>query len=71
MSTIDSAFKAAAGTPGLSQSQLDVLAGLPPDQQRMMAAQMQLDKEQQAVSLISNIMKKLNDMSMAIINNMR
>ncbi|WP_224361513.1 hypothetical protein [Hyalangium versicolor] len=71
MSSIDSLLNSVAANKNFTADEQKMLAQVPAEQRDLMTNQLRLDKEQQAVSTISNILKKLNEMSMAIINNMR
>lgn len=68
MRIADSLFNPGAFTQGFQNNQM---AGISPDQQEMMKMQMRMQKEQEAVAFISNILKKMNEMNMTIINNMK
>ncbi|HYI02303.1 hypothetical protein [Hyalangium sp.] len=61
----------ASYNPQMSSTQRAYLAELPPEQKKVEELKMKLEQEQQLVSFISNMMRKLHDMNMAVINNMR
>ncbi len=68
--TADTAMTAALRTStGLSQLEQDTLAGLSGDDYKRAYAQLMLQKQQETVSFITNVMK--NNTTMTQINNLR
>jgi hypothetical protein len=67
-SALTNAFKASKGLNSLEQQSL---AGLSGDDLTRARAQLMLQKQQETVAFISNMMKKMNEIAMSVINNMR
>lgn len=72
-SMLDIVNRGLAGANGqLTQQENDMLSKIQdPNQKAMMKAQMEMQHAQEMLSFISNIMKKMNEMAMAVIGNMR
>ena len=71
-SAANSALSAAkAPSTGLTQTEQDSLAGLSGDDYKRAYAQLMLQKQQETVSFVSNILKKRNEIAMAVIGNLR
>ncbi|PTL78691.1 hypothetical protein [Vitiosangium sp. GDMCC 1.1324] len=49
----------------------DLLAGLEGADRTRMEAQLKLQQQQETVAFVSNTLKKLNEIAMSVINNMR
>jgi hypothetical protein len=67
MDGVNGAVKGAIG--GLSQSQKDVLAAAPEEMKPFLEAQMKMQKEQELVQFITQMMKQLHEMAMSVIRN--
>jgi hypothetical protein len=62
--------KAATGAiGGLSQNQKDVLANAPDEMKPFLEAQMKMQKEQELVQFITQMMKQMHEMAMSVIRN--
>ncbi len=71
-STANSAVSAAKSpSTNLTQLEQDTLAGLSGDDYKRAYAQLMLQKQQETVSFVSNVMKKRNEIAMVSINNLR
>jgi hypothetical protein len=71
-STANNAVKAAKSpSTNLTQLEQDTLAGLSGDDYKRAYAQLMLQKQQETVSFVSNVMKKRNEIAMVSINNLR
>jgi hypothetical protein len=74
---INSTTAAAAVTTALNSSQdlspleKESLSGLKGDDLKRATAQLQLQKQQEATAFASNIIKKLNEIAMSVIGNMK
>ena len=74
---INATTTAAAVTSALNSSQdlspleQQSLAGLKGDDLKRATAQLQLQKQQEATAFISNLLKKLNEIAMSVIGNMK
>ena len=55
----------------LTSIEQDTLAGLTGDDYKRAYAQLMLQKQQETVSFVSNVMKKRNEMIMATVGNLR
>jgi hypothetical protein len=55
----------------LTSLEKDTLAGLSGDDYKRAYAQLMLQKQQETVSFVSNVMKKRNEIAMVSINNLR
>ena len=55
----------------LTSLEQDTLAGLSGDDYKRAYAQLMLQKQQETVSFVSNVMKKRNEMIMATVGNLR
>ena len=56
----------------LTQQEHEMLSQIKdPNMQAMMKAQMQLQHCQELISFVSNIMKKINEMQMSVIGNLK
>ncbi|HYH98534.1 hypothetical protein [Hyalangium sp.] len=53
----------------LSSKDMEYLASVPPEQRPQVAMQMQMQKESELVTLITNVMKQLHETRMAVIRN--
>ena len=53
----------------LSQKEMQHLATVPPEQQPQVMAQMQMQKESELVTLITNLMKQMHETRMSVIRN--
>jgi hypothetical protein len=60
-----------AYSTGMTRLQRELLAQAPPEEKPRLEAQFKLQNQQELVAFISNMMKKLNDIAMSVINNMR
>ncbi len=58
-----------SGMGGLSQAQNEMIASAPKEMQPFLAAQMKMQKEQELNQLITQMMKQLHEMAMAVIKN--
>ena len=67
MDGVNGALKGAIG--GLSQNQKDVLAAAPAEMKPFLEAQMKMQKEQELVQFITQMMKQLHEMAMSVIRN--
>jgi len=56
---------------GLSDLEQQSMQGLSGDDRARMEAQLALQKEQETVSFISNMLKKKNEIAMAVIGNLK
>jgi hypothetical protein len=62
--------KTATGAIGnLSQNQKDVLANAPDEMKPFLEAQMKMQKEQELVQFITQMMKQMHEMAMSVIRN--
>ncbi|WP_224243550.1 hypothetical protein [Hyalangium gracile] len=55
----------------VSAEDMKKIEAMPEELRDLQLTALKLQKEEQAITLISNIMKKMHDANMAIINNMR
>ena len=60
---------ATGGIGGLSAAQNQMLASAPAEMRPFMEAQMKMQKEQELNQLITQMMKQLHEMAMAVIKN--
>ena len=60
-----------ASSSGLSPLEQQSMQGLSGDDRARMEAQLALQKEQETVSFISNMLKKKNEIAMAVIGNLK
>ena len=67
-SAVSSAKSPSTELTGLEK---DTLAGLSGDDYKRAYAQLMLQKQQETVSFVSNVMKKRNEMIMATVGNLR
>ena len=67
MDGVNGALQGAIG--GLSQNQKDVLAAAPAEMKPFLEAQMKMQKEQELVQFITQMMKQLHEMAMSVIRN--
>ncbi|KFE65235.1 hypothetical protein [Hyalangium minutum] len=65
-SVISSAARNAKAWTADDQAKLE---GVPPDQQDKLKAQMQMQKESELVTLITNLMKQMHETRMSVIRN--
>ena len=71
-SAANSALSAAKSpSTSLTQTEQDSLAGLSGDDYKRAYAQLMLQKQQETVSFVSNILKKRKEIAMAVIGNLR
>ena len=72
MSAIDGIRKHLdAYKPELTTAEQELINKLPKEQRDMQMQQLKLQKQQELVSFISNVLKKMHETRMMIINNMR
>jgi hypothetical protein len=57
------------GIGGISKAQSDMLAAAPAEMKPFLEAQMKMQKEQELVQLITQMMKAMHEMAMSIIRN--
>ena len=67
-SAVQSALK---NSTGLSQAEQTLLSKLSGADRDRMEAQLALQKQQETVAFVSNMMKKLNEIAMSVINNLK
>ena len=67
MDGVNGALQGAIG--GLSQNQKDVLSAAPAEMKPFLEAQMKMQKEQELVQFITQMMKQLHEMAMSVIRN--
>ena len=60
-----------ASNTGYSKQETDMLNTLSGPDRARMEAQLALQKQQETVAFISNMMKKLNEIAMSVINNLK
>lgn len=60
---------AQGGIGGLSATQNQMLANAPAEMKPFLEAQMKMQKEQELLQLITQIMKQLHEMAMSVIKN--
>ena len=53
----------------LSKDQEAMIAAAPPEMQKFMRAQMEMQKQQELVQFITQMMKQLHEMAMSVIRN--
>jgi hypothetical protein len=63
--------KALSNSNGFSDAENNLLSKLSGADRDRMEAQLALQKQQETVAFVSNMMKKLNEIAMSVINNLK